>query len=140
MALIDRRGHLRIFGKESCGVGSGATASTLLRMKKLTQVALGKAHVLLVAGNDACAYSFGLNQYGQCGQDAVVCASNFRLPLGPVAIPFDCDQFHVLSAACGNFHTVLLSDQGLIACCGLNRYGQLGIGNFDNQSRPVQLL
>lgn len=140
MALIDRRGNLRIFGKESNGLGGAMQAGATLRMKKLTQVALGKAHVVLVASKDGCAYSFGLNQYGQCGQGAVASASNFRLSLGLVAVVEAGEEFRVLTAVCGNFHTVLLSDVGLVASCGLNRYGQLGIANFDNQSQPVKLL
>jgi alpha-tubulin suppressor-like RCC1 family protein len=41
--------------------------------------------------------------------------------------------------ACGLYHTCLIDTSGNVWTCGLNNYGQLGLGNTTNTATPTQV-
>jgi alpha-tubulin suppressor-like RCC1 family protein len=40
---------------------------------------------------------------------------------------------------CGGDHTFILNDMNELFCCGVNRYGQLGLGNFNDMNRFIKV-
>jgi hypothetical protein len=46
---------------------------------------------------------------------------------------------HITAAACGSFHTFLLSKEGDVYACGHNRHGQLGLGHKLDTTIPEKL-
>ena len=100
----------------------------------VTFVACGKAHTVVVSA-EGHLYSWGA---GACGQLGHPDTSNF---------PFDEDgyPFHptprmvaslrgvrLVGAACGDVHTLALSEDGGVYCFGGGSFGQLGLGNVKN--------
>ncbi|GAB6023050.1 hypothetical protein CHUAL_007142 [Chamberlinius hualienensis] len=69
-ALITKDGELYMFGKDTAHCSSMTGLVTDMKDIPVTQVALGKAHavVLCALGN---VYTFGINNKGQCGRDFV---------------------------------------------------------------------
>ncbi|XP_037071412.1 E3 ubiquitin-protein ligase MYCBP2-like [Pollicipes pollicipes] len=69
-ALVTASGHLYIFGKDS--IHSEGTSGLIgeLRDVRVTHVALGKAHVVVLSSRGHV-YTFGMNNKGQCGRDVV---------------------------------------------------------------------
>jgi len=47
---------------------------------------------------------------------------------------------NVKAVSFGNFFILILKTDGTVFSCGINSFGQLGNGNFDNQTTPVQVL
>ena len=69
-ALVTKNGELYIFGKDSQFADKSTNLVTALKGVFVTQVALGKAHAL-VLGNKGNVYSFGISNKGQCGHDSM---------------------------------------------------------------------
>jgi regulator of chromosome condensation len=77
-------------------------------------------------------YSWGVGEQGQLGRKIMERHShesslrprviNFR-PGGRMSSKFT-------HAFCGSYHTFLVHESNTVYACGLNNYGQLGIGHF----------
>lgn len=78
-------------------------------------------HSILIDENYK-ALSFGKNHKGQCGQKNL-----HEIIYKPKVIP-GLKNVNVIQAACGNHHTLFLTDTGTVYACGDNKNGQLGIG------------
>ena len=86
---------------------------------RVAALAAGAGHNCALTG-DGQIYSWGINRQGQCGlghtenqaKPALVAA------LGRPAV----------AATCGIAHTAFLLDDGSLALCGSNQFGQLGLG------------
>jgi alpha-tubulin suppressor-like RCC1 family protein len=93
------------------------------------QLAGGQNHSLALL-EDGTIYIWGYNQYGQLGIE--------DLPTNMVTqkriIP---DIANVNQITAGSSYTAVLLDDGTVKTWGQNNYGQLGIGNTDNQLSPV---
>ena len=74
---------------------------------------------------------WGKNNYGQLGNGTT---SNQLTPVDVVGLDAE-----VVSITSGWNHTCVLTALGEVKCWGLNDYGQLGNGNYVNQSTPVQV-
>uniref|UniRef100_A0A1B6EGK8 PHR domain-containing protein n=1 Tax=Clastoptera arizonana TaxID=38151 RepID=A0A1B6EGK8_9HEMI len=70
-ALITREGELHMFGKDTTHCDPSTGQVNDLKDVQITQVALGKAHTVVVS-NKGHLYTFGINNKGQCGRDFVV--------------------------------------------------------------------
>ena len=46
----------------------------------------------------------------------------------------------IVQIACGDEHTLALTEQGQVYSWGLNRYGQLGVGNLSSELGPVKVM
>ncbi|GMF36445.1 unnamed protein product [Phytophthora fragariaefolia] len=105
----------------------------------------------LVRTNDGRVYSWGLGEMGQLGRkvDAEMKDSNgdykvemvYKEHLQPKPVTLGKDQLPVVkSIGCGSYHSLFaLSANGYLYTCGLNNYGQLGIGSTENCSE-LQLV
>ncbi|KAI0563399.1 chromosome condensation regulator RCC1 [Gracilaria domingensis] len=81
------------------------------------------AHLVLL-DEDGIAYGLGRNDCAQLGFSDLVSRKSlqqFELPLK--------ENEHIVHAACGRSHTLLVSSLGRVFAAGANSHGQLGIGS-----------
>ncbi|TDH73114.1 hypothetical protein CCR75_004261 [Bremia lactucae] len=98
----------------------------------------------LARTNDGRVYSWGLGEMGQLGRnvDAEMKDSKGKYKLDmvyqdhlqPKLVTFGNDSLPVVKAiGCGSYHSLfVLSSSGYLYTCGLNNYGQLGVGSTEN--------
>lgn len=73
-----------------------------------------------------------LPQYAQNNELVEICLFDPEMALPFTSLPVRVNFPHnVKQIACGAFHTLVLTDQGLVFGTGLNSRGQLGIGKDD---------
>ncbi|KAG1949778.1 retinitis pigmentosa GTPase regulator b [Pimephales promelas] len=98
---------------------------------KVVKVSCGGGHT--VALTEHKVYSFGLGQFGQLGHGTFIFES--RLP----RVVEHFRRGRVKHVECGENHTALITDSGLLYTFGDGRHGKLGLGeeNFTNQFRPT---
>ncbi|XP_054901607.1 X-linked retinitis pigmentosa GTPase regulator-like isoform X2 [Poeciliopsis prolifica] len=140
-ALVTADGALFTFGERDSGK-LGLRPEQLAghrvpqRVESITepvlQVACGGSHtVALTDGGDV--YSFGLGQFGQLGLGTFVFESQLPRPV---------QRFQTgrpTRVTCGESHTAVLTDTGLLYSFGDGRHGKLGLGdqNFTNRFHPA---
>jgi alpha-tubulin suppressor-like RCC1 family protein len=125
-----------------------------LRGLPLVQMAAGSKHAVVVTAHGT-AYAWGSNESGECGR---MFPKKLHVPV-PIFVPktsrtacddgaviasaalvnWDvwksgeplslADDVHIVDAACGNEHTVLVTKSGRLLVCGSNAHGQLGVAN-----------
>jgi alpha-tubulin suppressor-like RCC1 family protein len=103
-----------------------------LRDKEVKQVDCGTFHSITLTANGEL-YTFGgggrHHNYGQIGQgDTIECA-----------VPRLIEPLHgvfIEQVACGSFHTLVRSNEGLVYSWGRGEFGQLGLGTLSNQNTP----
>uniref|UniRef100_A0A3Q3VN17 X-linked retinitis pigmentosa GTPase regulator n=1 Tax=Mola mola TaxID=94237 RepID=A0A3Q3VN17_MOLML len=139
-ALVTVDGALYTCGERDCGK-LGLSTDQLPRHRvpqrvksikePVTQVACGSGHTVALTDDDV--FTFGLGQFGQLGHGTFI----FESPL-----PRPVEHFkkgRVLQVACGENHTAVITDGGLLYTFGDGRHGKLGLGeeNFTNQFKPT---
>jgi len=94
--------------------------------------------VLMVGGS---IYVSGNNDFGQLGTSSGISTANVVTPIGGITgstrskynrlteLP-NTTGLVPIYLACGSFHTVVIMDDGSIWGCGLNNWGQLGLGGL----------
>ncbi|XP_064220489.1 X-linked retinitis pigmentosa GTPase regulator isoform X4 [Aotus nancymaae] len=99
--------------------------------EKVIQVACGGEHSVVLTEN--AVYTFGLGQFGQLGLGTFVFETS-----EPKVVENIGDQT-ISYISCGENHTALLTDIGLMYTFGDGRHGKLGLGleNFTNQFIPT---
>ncbi|XP_054363648.1 X-linked retinitis pigmentosa GTPase regulator isoform X7 [Mirounga angustirostris] len=139
-AFVTTEGELYTFGEPECGK-LGLPSQLLVNHKmpqpvpgipeKVVQVACGGGHTVVLT--EKAVYTFGLGQFGQLG------LGTFRFETSvPKVIEHIKDQ-KISSISCGENHTALITDIGLMYTFGDGRHGKLGLGleNFTNQFIPT---
>ncbi|CAI5655741.1 unnamed protein product [Oreochromis niloticus] len=97
----------------------------------VTRVCCGGEHTVVLTEKNV--YTFGRGQYGQLGHGTFL----FEVHL-PKALQHFCNS-KVRHIACGENHTAVVTDNGLLYTFGDGRHGKLGLGeeNFINQFSPT---
>ncbi|XP_053562443.1 X-linked retinitis pigmentosa GTPase regulator isoform X2 [Bombina bombina] len=139
-AFVTQDGELYTFGEPENGK-LGLSPEKLKNHKlpqrvsgisgKVKMVSCGGGHTVAVTESEV--YTFGLGQFGQLGRGTFI----FEAPL-PKAV--DALKKHkIRSVACGENHTAVITDTGLLYTFGDGRHGKLGLGdeNFTNQFVPT---
>ncbi|XP_072812784.1 X-linked retinitis pigmentosa GTPase regulator isoform X6 [Vicugna pacos] len=139
-AFITTEGELYTFGEAECGK-LGLPPELLVNHKvpqlvpgipeKVIQVACGGGHTVVLTEN--AVYSFGLGQFGQLG------LGTFIFETSEPRIIDDIKDQKISHISCGENHTALITDIGLMYTFGDGRHGKLGLGleNFTNQFVPT---
>lgn len=102
------------------------------------KVVVGPTHVCAITPENKL-YCWGNNVYGQLGN------GNTVNQLQPVIVEVEAgkvleDVVNVSLGGGSNYgFSCALTTKGNVYCWGNNSYGQLGIGNTENQSRPVRV-
>ena len=88
----------------------------------ITGISCGQFHTVVIAASGA-AYAAGKNDYGQIGLDGPDSVKVFtKIPGAP-------DGDGIKQASCGYYHTLFLTQNGIVLGTGRNDYGQLGLGH-----------
>ncbi|KAG7215669.1 hypothetical protein INR49_022024 [Caranx melampygus] len=139
-AFVTVDGALYTFGERDSGkLGLGVDQLPRHRVPQLvksikepvTQVACGGGHTVALTEDDV--YTFGLGQFGQLGHGTFIFESR---------LPRQVEHFRrgrVCQVACGENHTAVITDGGLLYTFGDGRHGKLCLGeeNFTNQFKPT---
>ncbi|XP_025713412.1 X-linked retinitis pigmentosa GTPase regulator isoform X1 [Callorhinus ursinus] len=139
-AFVTTEGELYTFGEPECGkLGLPNQLLVNHRMpqpvpgipEKVVQVACGGEHTVVLT--EKAVYTFGLGQFGQLGLGTF----HFETSV-PKVVEHIKDQ-KISSISCGENHTALITDVGLMYTFGDGRHGKLGLGleNFTNQFIPT---
>ncbi|KAK5874815.1 hypothetical protein CesoFtcFv8_027366 [Champsocephalus esox] len=139
-AFITEDGGLYTFGE--CDSGKlGLNTEQLQRHRvpqlvgglrqPVTQVSCGGGHTVALTEDDV--FTFGLGQFGQLGHGTFTFESR---------LPRRVEHFkrgRVCHVTCGENHTAVITDGGLLYTFGDGRHGKLGLGdeNFTNQFKPT---
>ncbi|XP_059942429.1 X-linked retinitis pigmentosa GTPase regulator isoform X2 [Mesoplodon densirostris] len=139
-AFVTTEGELYTFGEPECGK-LGLPGKLLINHRvpqlvpgipqKVIQVACGGGHTVVLTEN--AVYTFGLGQFGQLGLGTFIFETS-----EPKAIENIKDQ-KISYVCCGENHTALITDLGLMYTFGDGRHGKLGLGleSFANQFVPT---
>ena len=99
----------------------------------ISQIACGRFYTMFLT-NNGNVYGVGANYYNQLGY------SNTSTQSTPVHLNWFSDNSIVISQiACGENHTMFLTDDGNVYGVGYNGYRQLGYNSSSAQSTPVHL-
>lgn len=93
-------------------------------LQKATQIAAGANHSIIL-GEDGNAYTFGSNEFGQCGGVGVGDMDIIPIPT-KVKLPKNARK--VVKISGGYAHTIIQDEGGAVYSFGQNVNGQLGLG------------
>ncbi|OBS65623.1 hypothetical protein A6R68_05842 [Neotoma lepida] len=139
-AFVTTDGELYTFGESENGK-LGLPSQLLINHKspqrvlgiseKVIQVACGGGHTVVLT--EKVVYAFGLGQFGQLGLGTFIFETS-----EPKVIERIKDQ-KISYISCGENHTALMTDIGIMYTFGDGRHGKLGLGmeNFTNQFLPT---
>lgn len=103
--------------------------------KPIVEVACGRSHSLL-KNSAGEIFSLGNNSFGQCGRPIVereeYFASKKVHKIG--SLPSDIKQI-----ACGQDHSLFLSESGILYSCGWGADGQTGLGDYEDHWEPKRV-
>ncbi|XP_055993686.1 RCC1-like G exchanging factor-like protein isoform X1 [Sorex fumeus] len=102
---------------------------------RVVQVACGRAHSLVLTDHEGV-LSMGNNSYGQCGRKVV--EGEVYSESHKVHRMQDFDG-RVVQVACGQDHSLFLTDRGEVYSCGWGADGQTGLGHYNITSTPTKL-
>ncbi|XP_016080632.1 PREDICTED: Williams-Beuren syndrome chromosomal region 16 protein, partial [Miniopterus natalensis] len=102
---------------------------------RVLQVSCGRAHSLVLTDGEGV-FSMGNNSYGQCGRKVV--ENEIYSESHKVHRMQDFDG-QVVQVACGQDHSLFLTDKGEVYSCGWGADGQTGLGHYNITSVPTKL-
>ncbi|NXI26286.1 RPGR regulator, partial [Sterrhoptilus dennistouni] len=99
--------------------------------EKVTKVACGGEHTVVLTETDV--YTFGLGQYGQLGHGTLVFESSVPKPVKHLK------RHKIRNISCGENHSAVIAENGLMFTFGDGRHGKLGFGeeSFTNLFDPT---
>ena len=117
-------------------LGDGTTTSRLTpiqvtSLSGMTGIAADGYHTLAVK-NDGTLWAWGTGSFGELGNGAMPMFSS--TPVQAIGLTA------AAAAEAGAYHSIALLDDGTLAACGYNLYGQLGDGTNTNRSIAVPVL
>ncbi|NWH24154.1 RPGR regulator, partial [Grus americana] len=100
-------------------------------MEKVNKVACGGEHTVVLTETDV--YTFGLGQYGQLGHGTFIFETSVPKSVKHLR------RHKICNITCGENHTAVIAENGLMFTFGDGRHGKLGLGeeNFTNQFDPT---
>ncbi|KAM6099104.1 X-linked retinitis pigmentosa GTPase regulator isoform 1-T1 [Theristicus caerulescens] len=139
-ALITGDGELYTFGEPDNGKlgllpeqlkNNRVPQPVLGIMEKVNKVACGGEHTVVLTETDV--YTFGLGQYGQLGHGTFIFETSVPKSVKHLR------RHKICNITCGENHTAVIAENGLMFTFGDGRHGKLGLGeeNFTNQFDPT---
>ncbi|PNJ85733.1 RCC1L isoform 4 [Pongo abelii] len=121
----------------ACGYGFTLLSSKTADVTKVWGMGLNKDSQLgFHRSRKDKIFSMGNNSYGQCGRKVVeneIYSESHRIHRMQ-----DFDG-HVVQVACGQDHSLFLTDKGEVYSCGWGADGQTGLGHYNITSSPTKL-
>jgi regulator of chromosome condensation len=105
---------------------------------RIKTISAGANH-LLALSDDGEVYAWGCGEQGQLGRR--VLERHKKLALHPTRITPRRHRNHggIVSMICGSYHSFLLAADGTVFAVGLNNFGQLGLGDFEDRLVPEEI-
>ena len=105
---------------------------------RVKSISAGANHLLALT-DDGEVYAWGCGEQGQLGRR--VLERHKKLALRPARITPRRHRNHggIVSMVCGSYHSFLLSADGTVFAVGLNNFGQLGLGDFEDRLVPEEI-
>ncbi|XP_040438376.1 X-linked retinitis pigmentosa GTPase regulator isoform X1 [Falco naumanni] len=139
-ALITGDGELYTFGEPENGKlgllpeqlkNNRVPQPVLGIMEKVNKVACGGEHTVVLTETDV--YTFGLGQYGQLGHGTFIFETSVPKSVKHLR------RHKICNITCGENHTAVIAENGLLFTFGDGRHGKLGLGqeNFTNLFDPT---
>ncbi|NWV14571.1 RPGR regulator, partial [Ptilonorhynchus violaceus] len=139
-ALITGDGELYTFGEPANGklgllpeqLKNNRVPQPVLGItEKVNKVACGGEHTVVLTETDV--YTFGLGQYGQLGHGTFVFESSVPKSVKHLR------RHKICNIACGENHSAVIAENGLMFTFGDGRHGKLGFGeeSFTNLFDPT---
>ncbi|XP_049331879.1 RCC1-like G exchanging factor-like protein isoform X2 [Astyanax mexicanus] len=100
---------------------------------RVLQVSCGRAHSLVLTDSEGV-FSIGNNVYGQCGRKIV---ENEVYSGSHLVHKIEGFESRVVQVACGQDHSLFLTETGSVYACGWGADGQTGLGHHDKTAIPV---
>jgi alpha-tubulin suppressor-like RCC1 family protein len=136
---LTRNGEVYAWGSNTVGqVGKCLKTMQLspikvisLEQERVVRISCGGQHSLALSESGRV-YGWGWNEFGQLGFE------NSLLIHIPKII--ELSDVKICKIGCGAYHTLLLSESGVIYTFGKNEHEQIGNGTTENQSKPMKLF
>ncbi|KAF0685591.1 Aste57867_22559 [Aphanomyces stellatus] len=113
---------------------SDLRSDLLTQGRHISSLELGETHTVALT-NHGEIYTFGWNDKGQLGCSTKVKCSSKPMLLSPVLF----QMATVSQVVVGDDHTLALTHMGSVYSWGGNRFGQLGLGHFQDRPTPQKL-
>ncbi len=109
----------------------------------IQQIAAGNKHLVCFTQKHSV-LCYGNSEDGQLGLGDLAFTTSFHeLKIVKEAGSKNNEVLEIIKIACGYYHTLFLAkdknNKHEVYCCGHNEFGQLGLGNFNNQYHPVSI-
>ena len=88
---------------------------------------------------DGKVYASGYNGHGQLGNGTTT-NTNVTTHKIPTLVQFPDENINIVDIACGDYHTLFLTDDSKVYACGYNNVYQLGDTTNTNRNTPVQVM
>uniref|UniRef100_A0A672RL65 Trichohyalin-like n=1 Tax=Sinocyclocheilus grahami TaxID=75366 RepID=A0A672RL65_SINGR len=138
-ALVTDNGDVFTFGESADGrlglsahqLANHSQPQRVESLHGVLQVACGGKHTLALTEDEL--YSFGRGEFGQLGLGTLMFLADTPVAVGHFR------KGRVTHVTCGENHSALITDSGLLYTFGDGRHGKLGLGdeNFTNQFSPT---
>ena len=124
-AFLDENGTVWAKGDSFTHLAEpGMNASKVSRNLEIQSISCGLSHLLMIDNEKNC-WAFGANKFGET-------------PKNSGNAPNKVEEFpNVLAVAAGGYYSVMLNEEGAIASCGINCFGQLGLGDRCERRKPT---
>jgi hypothetical protein len=96
----------------------------------IIEISCGLRHCMALTKSGRV-YSWGSNECGQLGVESL---EDFNTPQ-----IIQLNDVMITKISCGSFHSLLLSNDGVVYSFGYNNCGQIGNGNREMQVKPIKL-
>jgi hypothetical protein len=133
---LTKNGEVYAWGLISTGASiEEMTQSTPMKVdcfdrEKIVMISCGYRHSLALTESGRV-FSWGENSYGQLGTENEIYRNKPKL--------IDLKNISFKKISCGQRHSLLLSNDGVIYAFGDNRFGQIGNGDKEKHAKTVKL-
>jgi alpha-tubulin suppressor-like RCC1 family protein len=130
MLLVNASGVLEGYGVNTLSQSLGTNTTNIVKVATKYNHNLAIKKETVGSSTIDRLYSWGANLYGQCGQGTTSASIN-----SVTAITSDSNSY--IDIATGENHSLAVRSNGMMVACGRNDFGQLGLGNTNNQTSFV---
>lgn len=114
-----------------------------LEKHECLEIRCGYYHTIVLCSG-AHLFAFGRNDYGQLGLGRANASSTANLQLQQQRFSYarlieELEGKDIVRFACGCYHTVAVSDNGVMYVFGRNNHGQLGTGDTNERVYPFPI-
>lgn len=131
-AAVKNDGTLWVWGNtNNFGVTNTNVPVQVPNLTGIVSVACGAQNIAIIKA-DGSVWVWGNNDYGQIGD------GTYAAKTSPVKVASDTGFTQAISVSVGENHVIAIAPDGSLWGWGMNQKGQLGNGNYNQQTKPVK--